>query len=451
MEDTSRDIASTGLKSSYEIKIIVKNDFAPYWIARKLIFSSCAMRQIEFLRFTPGNSGLNHILILKSLDFSIFCFTMVNMERIQQSFIIRDLAKKMVLLVGPRQTGKTWLAKNIAKTFNNSVYLNYDQLKDREIIHSQSWLSNINLLILDELQKMPDWKNYLKGVYDTKPEQLRILVTGSARLEIFEQLGDSLAGRYFKHRLLPISAAELAKTKQPIDLEKLLLRGGFPEPYLETEEINAARWRQQYVNSLLSTDVFEFDKIHNLKALHLLFQLLQHRVGSPISYQSLAEDIAISPVTVKKYIQVLEALFVIFTVTPYAKNIARSLLKEPKVYFYDTGLVNGDNGAKFENLVAVSLLKHVYGKNDYLAENCELHYLRTKDGVEVDFVITKDHDVEQMIEAKFTDNKPSKHLQRMHEKYAYPAVQVVYNLRNQYRVGDIEILRAENFLPDLYI
>jgi len=170
-------------------------------------------------------------------------------ERIQKTYILNDLNKKIVLLVGPRQAGKTWLAKNIANNFTYSIYLNYDQPKDKEIINSQTWLPNTELLILDELQKMPGWKNYLKGLYDTKLPMLRILVTGSARLEIFEQMGDSLAGRYFKHRLLPISLAEIDKTKHRGNIERLLSRGGFPEPFLEIEDVNAERWRQQYINS----------------------------------------------------------------------------------------------------------------------------------------------------------------------------------------------------------
>jgi predicted AAA+ superfamily ATPase len=91
--------------------------------------------------------------------------------------------------------------------------------------------------------------------------------------------------------------------------------------------------------------------------------LLRTKVGSPISYQAIAEDVAISPSTVKKYIDILEALYIVFRVTPFAKNIARSLLKKPKIYFFDTSLVKADAGVQFEYLVAVCLLKHVYGKN----------------------------------------------------------------------------------------
>lgn len=371
------------------------------------------------------------------------------MQRIQKPYILKDLNKKLVFLVGPRQVGKTWLAKNIATEFTNSIYLNYDKAFDRKIIHNESWLDSTELLILDELHKMEDWKNYIKGVFDTKPDTLRILVTGSSRLDIFEQMGDSLAGRYYKHRLLPISPAELTQCGLSVDINKLLLLGGFPEPYLSDDPLESERWRLQYINSLLSTDVFEFDKVYNLKAMRLIFDLLRTRVGSPVSYQSLSEDTAVSPTTVKKYIQILEALYIVFKVTPYSKNIARSLLKEPKIYFFDTGLIQADEGAQFENLVALNLLKHVYAKTDIYAEDYFLHYLRTKDGQEVDFALVKNDKVMQMIEVKLSDGEVNRSLKTFHEKYQYPAIQLVKNLRNEHKEGNIQILNAQKFLSQL--
>jgi uncharacterized protein len=373
------------------------------------------------------------------------------MERSQKQTILRDLEKKIVLLVGPRQSGKTWLALDIARDFQNSVYLNYDQVLDRRLITEQSWLETTDLLILDELHKMPDWKNFLKGVYDTKPATLKILVTGSARFDVFDRLGDSLAGRYFRHRLLPLSLSELKQSLEKVDLGRLMERGGFPEPYLTEELVDANRWRLQYVTSLLSTDIFEIDTIHNLKAMQLVFNLLRTRVGSPVSYQSLAEDVAVSPTTIKKYIQLLEALFIIFPVYPYSKNIARSLLKEPKIYFFDTGLVQGDEGTKLENLVAISLLKHVYGKIDSLAEEYALHYLRTKDGDEVDFAIVYRDEIESMVEVKLSDQRISKPLAKFHQKYGYPASQLVKSLRNDYQQGGISVLKADKFLSQLFL
>ncbi len=373
------------------------------------------------------------------------------MKRIQKKFIMNDLEKKIVLIVGPRQAGKTWLAKDISLEFKNSVYLNYDQALDRKIIKSQSWLPSTDLLILDELHKMENWKNYLKGVFDTRPKQMRILVTGSARLDIYNQIGDSLAGRYFRHRLLPLSLAEFTQLNEPVNIEQLIERSGFPEPYLANNNTEANRWRLQYINSMLSTDVFEIDKIYNLKAMQLVFKLLRTKVGSPISYQSLAEDVAVSPTTIKKYIQILESLFIIFRVTPYSKNIARSLLKEPKLYFYDTGLVQGNNGIKLENLVAISLLKHSYGMTDYKAKEYSLNYLRTKDGTEVDFALICQNEVESIIEVKLSDNTPSKPLMYFNKKYNYPSIQLVKFLRHEYKHKNIKILSVDKFLSKLFL
>ena len=371
------------------------------------------------------------------------------MQRIQKSFILKDLEKKIVFLVGPRQVGKTWLAKNIASEFNNAVYLNYDHTEDRRIIKNEAWRETTELLILDELHKMPQWKNYLKGLYDTKVKYLKIIVTGSAKLDIFRQVGDSLAGRFFVHHLLPFSPAELTNSEFGKDIDRFITRGGFPEPFLATDQIDADRWRAQYIDSLLRTDIFEFDKIDNIKNIQLIFELLRTKVGSPVSYQSIAEDVGVSPNTVKKYIKILEALYIVFRVTPFSKNIARSLVKEPKLYFYDTGLVQGDNGVKLENLVAVCLLKHVYAKIDYEGKNYALHYLRTKDGLEIDFALVNNNAISEAIEIKYSDKAVSKALLNFHNKYHFKAIQLVQELRQERVDNNIEVLKVINFLSTL--
>ncbi|MCL5260596.1 MAG: ATP-binding protein [Gammaproteobacteria bacterium] len=368
------------------------------------------------------------------------------MDRIQKELIIKDLSKKMVFLVGPRQAGKTWLAKQILKNYSQGVYLNYDNFADRKIIKEAAWRSSTQLLIFDELHKMPQWKNYLKGIYDTKPETQQILVTGSARLGIFRQVGDSLAGRYFTHHLLPFSPAELKNTVYAKDIERFLTRGGFPEPFLAEDPIDAARWRNQYVDSLLRTDIFEFDNIENIKNMQLVFELLKTKVGSPISYKSIAEDINIAPNTVKKYIRILEALYIVFRVTPFAKNIARSLIKEPKLYFFDVGLINGNIGAKLENFVALCLLKHVLAKNDYEGKNYKLHYLRTKDGLEVDFALVNNDKIEQILEVKNSDAALSRSLMLLQKKYSFPATQLVYDLRHERVENNTEVVNLTSYL-----
>jgi predicted AAA+ superfamily ATPase len=371
------------------------------------------------------------------------------MKRFQSEAIRRDLSKKMVLLAGPRQAGKTTLAKSLSQYYASSTYLTYDRLEDRKIIMNESWLPTTELLILDEIHKMAMWKNYLKGVYDTKPDNLKILVTGSARLEVFNEVGDSLAGRYFLHRLLPLSPAECKKVGNPFPLDRFLERGGFPEPFLAEDLLDAQRWRLQYVDSLLRVDVLDFENIQNVNAIRLVFDLLRERVGSPVSYSSLAEDVAISPNTVRTYIQILEALYVVFRVTPFSKNIARSLLKEPKIYFFDTGLVNGSEGARLENMVAGCLCKHVFSRVDYQAEPCTLHYLKTKEHQEVDFAIANDGKVEQMIEVKSQDDSPSSALKYFHHKYNLPAKQIVQHMKREKVEDGISIVHCDSFLQGL--
>jgi hypothetical protein len=372
------------------------------------------------------------------------------MDRQQTEQIIKDLEKKIVFLVGPRQVGKTWLAKKISARYPKSVYLNYDRLEDRKIMEKEQWLAETDLLILDELHKMKGWKNYLKGIYDTKPDGLRILVTGSARLETFRNSGDSLAGRFFVHHLLPLSLAEL-KGKEPGGVDKLLERGGFPEPFLAATAVEADRWRSQYIDGLIRTDILDFEKIHDFKAITAVFELLRRKVGSPVSYCSIAEDAEISPATVKKYIDIFEALYIVFKVSPYSKKIARSLLKEPKIYFYDNGLVIGEEGAKFENFVAVSLLKQVLGRNDYLGKNDRLRYLRTKEGKEVDFCLVEDEKISSIVEAKLSETDISNNLRYFSDRYNLEAVQVVKNLKREKQDGKIKVVRAASYLEKLFL
>ena len=370
---------------------------------------------------------------------------MVCMKRVQQDLILKDLDKKMVFLTGPRQVGKTSLALAIAEDFTRPAYLNYDSFEDRQIIRKSSWLPDTELLILDELHKMDGWKNYLKGLYDTRPPQLKILVTGSARLDTFRASGDSLAGRYFRHRLNPLSPAEIKKPDTPV-IDRLMTRGGFPEPFLAASDVEADRWRLQYVDGLIRTDILDFERVHNLRAIQLTLDLLRRRVGSPVSYSSLAEDVNCSPNTIKRYIEIMEALFIVFRVTPYHKNIARSLLKEPKIYFYDTGMVKGENGLLFENMVAVCLLKHLNAVEDYEGRRAQLHYLRTKEKKEVDFVLAVEDKPVTLLEAKLADSGISPALKYFHRKYNLPAVQIVKNLKHEQVVDAIEIRRADNFL-----
>ena len=362
-----------------------------------------------------------------------------------------DLSRKMVFLTGPRQIGKTFLAKQLLSEFRSPQYLNYDAVSDRRIILNQSWPLNADYLVFDEIHKMKDWKSYLKGVSDTRPANQSILVTGSARMETFRQSGESLAGRYFHHHFYPLSVRELKDQMDPVSALDLLNRlGGFPEPFLSGSEDDAARWRNQYYTDLVREDIFDISRIQEIRAIRFLLELLRDRVGSALSYTSLAGDLQLSPNTVRKYVEILEGLYIIFLIRPFHRNIARSLLKEPKVYFYDSGFVRGDDGVRLENTCAVSLLKHVGFLRDVKGESTSLNYVRTREGKEVDFAVCKDEQIVQLIEVKYADETLSRNLRYFSQKLpGVEAIQLVHQLRHEQAVSNMSVVSAGRWLAEL--
>ncbi|MBI2337466.1 MAG: ATP-binding protein [Deltaproteobacteria bacterium] len=370
------------------------------------------------------------------------------MFRSQQTIILQDLRKKMVFLTGPRQVGKTWLAQELMKTFKKPLYLNYDDPDHLKIIKKRTWLREIDFIIFDEIHKMPGWKNYLKGIYDTRPQNLHILVTGSARLDTFRYSGDSLAGRYFLHHLLPLSLAEM-NSSSVAEEEKLIQRGGFPEAFLANSDEDADRWRSQYLQGLIRFDVLDFERIHDFKAIQNVLEILRRSVGSTISYQSIAEDVGVALNTVKKYIQILEDLHIVFRLIPYSSKIRHSLKKEPKLYFYDTGAVVGDVGAKYENYVALSLYKYLLQIADQKGKPVGLYYLKTKAGNEVDFCLVIDDKIKNIIEAKWTDDHLHKGLNYFCKKYHLAGIQLVHHLKTEQQFENIKIKDSATYLKSL--
>jgi predicted AAA+ superfamily ATPase len=370
------------------------------------------------------------------------------MKRYVDQQVRDDLQKKLVILTGPRQVGKTTLSRQLTDDSAGGQYLNFDVAAHRAVIRAQSWRQSTPLLVFDEIHKMRDWKSWLKGVHDGRSLGQAVLVTGSARMDTFRQTGESLAGRYFRLRMHPLSVREWCDAMQvppQTALAHLLARGGFPEPALAANDLDAQRWRADYFAGLVREDVLEFSRLQEVNAMRLFAEMLRSRVGSPLSLASMARDLYLSPVTLGKYLDILEALFIVFVVRPWHRNIARATLQAPKVYFYDTGLVLGDDGLRFENLVACHLLKNVQWQQDTRGAAVDLHYIRTKDEAEVDFCLSEGDTLTHLVECKLSDPRPHRALTRFAEQW--PEAQATQLLRECKAEADIGRLHLRDAAP----
>lgn len=339
--------------------------------------------------------------------------------------------KKMAFVAGPRQVGKTTLAEQILAETSDGLYFNWDDLEfKRQWVQDPKKLipekiGHSRIVVFDELHKAPRWKSTLKGVYDLCHSFAHILVTGSAMLDTFRRGGDSLLGRYFLLRMHPFSIGELKKTscspdkisqalKSPLTPEpdifsRLLQFGGFPDAYLKGDPALWNIWIRMRLERLIREDLLSLTQTHELALIESCATLLPAKVGSPFSLQSLAEDLSISHPTAKRWINWLSQLFYIYSLQPYARTIARSLKKQPKIYLWDWSEVP-DEAARFENMVSGHLLKACHYWTDTGQGTFELFYVRDKEKREVDFLITRNKKPWLLAECKSSDTSISPHL-----------------------------------------
>ena len=362
-----------------------------------------------------------------------------------------DLQKKMVLLAGPRQCGKTTLAKSLLD--RRGEYLNWDVTKDRKVIRELAWPKDASLVVLDELHKAPKWKNLLKGVVDEFGNKPPLLVTGSARLDAFRRTGDALTGRHYFYRLHPIDPAEsklfLPDLTLDTRIKRLLSAGGFPEAYLNPKE--AARLRNDRMELVTREDLRDLSRVSSWRGPADLVELLRERVGKPVNYDNLAQSLSISPPTAKSWVELLEKLYIIFLLPPYSNRLSRSIRKDRRIYFFDCAAAYDETGgAQLENLVACGLLKYVQFRKDAVGESWEVFYLRDKESREVDFVVTFNRRVHWLIEVKASDDNPGTSLRYYTEKLRpHESLQLVLNLDRAQEKSGIKILPLGKWLEDL--
>ena len=371
------------------------------------------------------------------------------LTRYLEPSIRADLKKKMVFLGGPRQVGKTTLAQTLIKDFadGHPAYLNWDSLSDKKKIRNREWPRTEPLIVLDEIHKFKNWRNLIKGFYDTLKNSHTFLVTGSARLDHFRKGGDSLLGRYHYYRLHPYSLPELEY--KPQALEKLMTFGGFPEPYLEADERNLRRWHNQRLDRLIRTDLNGWEDVRDLDKIALLAEELPNRVGSPLSINSLANVIEADFKTIRRWLDILSSLYYSYQIAPYGSAKIRAVKKEQKLYMWDWSQVEKP-GLRFENMVASHLLKYCHYLEDVDGFKTELRFLRDNDKREVDFVVMKDRKPLFAVECKHGEASVSPHLFYFRDRTPIPHFYQVHLGKTHRQVDDqISVLPFGEFCKQL--
>jgi predicted AAA+ superfamily ATPase len=372
-------------------------------------------------------------------------------------------AGKMVFLTGPRQVGKTTFAKNwLSSERVEDTYCDWDDpavrseynrnpLFFRNIVNAKFKDKPVPM-VLDEIHKQKNWRNILKGVYDPNREKMQLLVTGSARLGLYRKSGDSLVGRYFSFQMFPLGLPEavsdfswileedrplvdgesLLKRARKVNnkdveeaLKKLLSFGGFPEPLLKASARFHQRWIKEYKTLLTREEVRDLSRISDIRGLEHLIDILPSKVGSPLSINSLREDLGYHHSTLVNWINIIKELYLVFTIRPWYKNILRSIRKEAKLYFFDwSGLP--DQGRRFENLMAVSLVRMAARFTEMGLGVFEVMYIRDKEKREVDFALIKDNKPTALFETKDGDSEISPSGTYFGKRLGIPLYQIVH-------------------------
>ncbi|MCB1107156.1 MAG: ATP-binding protein [Chlamydiia bacterium] len=328
----------------------------------------------------------------------------------------------MVFLSGPRQVGKTTAGKRLKALTKHYYYLNWDNQDDREkmikgpkVIAEEVGLHQVRkeqtLIVFDEIHKYRKWKQFLKGFFDVYGDQCQIIVTGSAKLNVYKAGGDSLMGRYFLYRIHPLTVGEILsplvgqkEIKAPKKIsdkafQSLYKFGGFPEPYLRKNPRFSVNWQRLRKSQLIREDIRELSQVQEISQLEMLATVLQEQTCQLLNFNSLATMVNVSAPTIKRWLACLESFYFCFKIHPWSKNVKRTLRKEPKYYLWDWSLVK-DEGKRKENFIASHLLKAVHLWTDCGFGEYRLHFLRDKEKREVDFIVTKNNEPFFIVEVK---------------------------------------------------
>ena len=366
-------------------------------------------------------------------------------------------------MAGARGVGKTTLGEMIGKSFPNQVYLNWEIPEHRtRLIHNPAFFEEVErrnestpLVMLDEINRHRGWRKYLKGACDQFPAGYQFLVTGSSRLDHPQRRGDSLAGRYYLLHLWPFTQAELGQARLPADgffsnplqismerhaelneiWQALAEHSGFPEPYLSGRKIAYRRWSNAYAKQLIWEDIRDMTGIKAISELETLYHLLPAQVGQLLSVPALAQGLQVAYNTIRSWLSTLQRFFAVVTLSPWTRGVPRAIREGQKIYLGDIPRVK-DPEARFENMVALEICRAVSTWNEMGYGRFNLHFIRTKDQQEVDFVIVDDGRPVLLVDAHALEHRTTAALIKFQNTLKVPAVQLVQSAEGYRRISN---------------
>jgi|APFre7841882724_1041349.scaffolds.fasta_scaffold20204_2 predicted AAA+ superfamily ATPase len=371
--------------------------------------------------------------------------------------------KRMVFMAGARRVGKTTLAEMIGQSYPNRVYVNWEIPEDRtRMIRNPAFFEETErrdesapLVMFDEINRQRGWRRYLKGACDRVEGRYQFLAAGSSRLDQPQRRGDSLAGRYYLLHLWPFTQAELGRANlkaeaffsnpQQVSMERhselkalwhaLAEQSGFPEPFLAGRKTSYRRWSRAYAEQLIREDIRDLTGVKGIGEMETLYHLLPAHVGRLLSVPALAQGLQVAYNTIRSWLAILQRFFAVLSLAPWSQGVPRAIREGQKIYLYDFPRVP-DPEARFENMVALELYRAVSNWNETGYGRFSLHFIRTKDQQEVDFLLSDDGRPVLLVDARPQEQQPSAALLKFQAALRVPAVHLVQAAEGYRRVAN---------------
>ena len=360
-----------------------------------------------------------------------------------------------VALVGPRQSGKTTLAKIILNKYPNAVYLDLELPSDnRKLAEPELYLSRLSdkLVIIDEVQHSPELFPVLRALIDRQRTNGRFLLLGSAAKDLLRQSSESLAGRISYLELQPFDRSEVSEIT---DIETHWWRGGYPLSLLSRTDAQSSRWLREFLKTHLEHDIPSFDlkiPVHEIKRF---WQMVAHSHGQQWHTQKLATSLSVSSPTILRYRHILEDLFLLRILKPWHTNLKKRIVKSPKVYIRDSGLLHAllelpSRDALFGHPIAgFSWEGYIIEQiSSAVQQKFEMHYWRSQAGAEVDLLLTRADKVHYAIEIKYSKSpNVSRGFNEVRRDVGFPPGYVIYFGEEQFPLKkDVEAISLTKFI-----